>query len=224
MSEVTSKTSETSGSSSSHGSNESSSIHITTHKLNGSNFLRWAQSVKFFIRGRGKMGWLDGSKTEPASGDPSYEVWQAENSMVLAWLINSMEPEVSQNFILCDTAKKLWDTVNMMYSNLNNDSQLYDLRRKVHDTKQGNQSVMAYFNVLNQCWLELDLYQDFEWRNEEDFLQYRKIVENERVFDFLGGLNSEFDAVRGRILSMRPIPMVTEAYAEIKEKRVDSQL
>ena len=144
--------------------------------------------------------------------------WQADNSMVLAWLINSMEAEVSQNFILCDTAKQLWDTVNLMYSNLNNDSQLYDLRRKVQETKEGSLSATTYFNILNHCWMELDLYQDFEWKSEEDFLQYKKIVQKERVFDFLGGLNPEFDAVRGRILGMRPIPSVTETYAEIRRE------
>ena len=69
-------------------------------------------------------------------------------------------------------AKQLWDTVNLMYSNLNNDSQLNDLRRKVHETKQGSLSATAYFNIFNQCWMELDLYQDFEWKREEDFLQY----------------------------------------------------
>ena len=218
MSEVMSKTTETSDPVSNPGSSEGgSSIHIMTHKLNGTNFVRWAQPFKFFIRGRRKMGWLDGSKKAPA-GDLGYETWQADNSMVLAWLINSMEAEVSQNFILCDTAKQLWDTINLMYSNLNNDSQPYDLRRKVHQTKQGSLSATAYFNILNQCWMELDLYQDFEWKSEEDFLQYKKIVQKERVFDFLGGLNPEFDAVRGRFLGMRSIPSVTETYAEIRRE------
>ena len=57
MSMVMSKTPETSGPISNPRSSErGSSIHITTHKLNGTNFLRWAQSIKFFIRGGGKMG------------------------------------------------------------------------------------------------------------------------------------------------------------------------
>ena len=139
MSEVMSKTPETSGPVSNPGSSEGGpSIHITSHKLHGTNFRRWAQSVKFFIRGREKMGWLDGSKKAPTAGDLGSEAWQDDNSMVLAWLINSMKVGESQNFILCNTAKQLWDTVNLIYSNLNNDSQPYDLRRKVHETKQGS--------------------------------------------------------------------------------------
>ena len=62
------------------------------------------------------------------------------------------------------------------------------------------------------------LYQDFEWKIEEDFFQHKKIVQKERVFDFLGGLNPEFDLVRGRILGMRSIPSVTETYAEIRRE------
>ena len=46
---------------SSHGTNDSPSLRITTHKLSGLNFLRWSQSVKLFIRGKGKLGYLTGA-------------------------------------------------------------------------------------------------------------------------------------------------------------------
>lgn len=41
---------------------ESHSIQITTIRLSGDNFLRWSQSVRMYIRGRGKMGYLTGEK------------------------------------------------------------------------------------------------------------------------------------------------------------------
>ena len=72
----------------------------------------------------------------PIVGYPSTEAWQVDNSMVLAWLINLMEAKVSQNFILCDIVKQLWNTINLMNSNLNNDSQLYDLRRFMRLNRQ----------------------------------------------------------------------------------------
>ncbi|KAG6480118.1 hypothetical protein ZIOFF_063596 [Zingiber officinale] len=54
---------------------------ITTIKLNGDNFLRWSQSVKMYIRGRGMMGYLTGEKKTPLEKDPMYATWDAENSM-----------------------------------------------------------------------------------------------------------------------------------------------
>ncbi|RVW91335.1 hypothetical protein CK203_035411 [Vitis vinifera] len=60
---------------------ESHSVQITTIHLNGDNFLRWFQSVRMYIRGRGKMGYLTGEKKAPAVDDPNYAMWDAKNSM-----------------------------------------------------------------------------------------------------------------------------------------------
>ena len=65
---------------------ESHSVQITTIRLNGDNFLRWSQSVRMYIRGRGKMGYLTGEKKAPAVDDPNYAIWDAENSMVMSSL------------------------------------------------------------------------------------------------------------------------------------------
>ncbi|RVW88529.1 hypothetical protein CK203_032984 [Vitis vinifera] len=60
---------------------ESHSVQITTIRLNDDNFLRWSQSVRMYIRGHGKMGYLTGEKKAPAVDDPNYAIWDAENSM-----------------------------------------------------------------------------------------------------------------------------------------------
>ena len=51
---------------------ESHSVQITIIRLNGDNFLRWSQSVRMYIKGRGKIGYLTGEKTAPAEVDPTY--------------------------------------------------------------------------------------------------------------------------------------------------------
>ena len=96
---------------------ESHSIQITTIKLNGENFMHWSQSVRMYICGRGKIGYLTGEK-EPAPKDSIYPTWDAENSMVMTWLVNSMEKDISSNYMCYHTAKELWDNVNQMYSDL----------------------------------------------------------------------------------------------------------
>ena len=86
---------------------ESHSVQITTICLNGDNFLRWSQSVRMYIRGRGKMGYLTGEKKAPAVDDPNYAIWDAENSMVMTWLVNSMEEEISSNYMCYPTTQEL---------------------------------------------------------------------------------------------------------------------
>ena len=72
-----------------------------------------------------------------------------------------------------------------MYSNLGNDSKLYELSEKARSIQQGDSSIMAYFNSLNILYQEIDLCQDIVWKNPEDHATYRKLIEKERVFKFL---------------------------------------
>ena len=76
---------------------ESHSVQITTIRLNGDNILRWSRSIRMYIRGHGKIGYLIGDKPTPAKKDPTYATQDAENSIVMTWLVNSMDKDISSN-------------------------------------------------------------------------------------------------------------------------------
>ena len=40
--------------------------------------------------------------------------------MIMVWLVNAMEEEISVTYICYSTAKELWDNVTQMYSDLGN--------------------------------------------------------------------------------------------------------
>ncbi|RVW29625.1 hypothetical protein CK203_100964 [Vitis vinifera] len=149
---------------------ESHSVQITTIRLNGDNFLRWSQSVRMYIRGRGKMGYLTGEKKAPAVDDPNYAIWDAENSMVMTWLVNSMEEDISSNYMCYPTTRAL-----------------------------ENDNVTKYFNSLKRIWQDLDLFNTYEWKYAEDGLHHKKTMEDNRIFKFLAGLNVEFDEKGPRV-------------------------
>ena len=50
------------------------------------------------------------------------------------------------------------------------------------------------------------------------------MVEKDRVFDFLAGLNKELDEVRGRILGREPLPNSREAFAEVRREESRRQV
>ncbi|KAK3008643.1 hypothetical protein RJ639_013452 [Escallonia herrerae] len=107
------------------------SLQITSHKLDGKNFLQWSRSVLLVIRGRGKMGYITGEIQRPALGDSMYANWELNNSIVMAWLINSMESHISRTYLFLLTAKAIWDAVNKNYSDLENASQLNEVRGRI---------------------------------------------------------------------------------------------
>ena len=61
---------------------------------------------------------------------------RTENSMVMTWLVNSMEEDISSNYMCYHTAKELWDNINQMYSDLGNQSQVYELTLKLGEIRQ----------------------------------------------------------------------------------------
>lgn len=45
---------------------DNSSAQITTIKLDGTNYLEWFKSMKMYISGRGKFGYISGYVVEPS--------------------------------------------------------------------------------------------------------------------------------------------------------------
>lgn len=79
-----------------------SSFQLTMEKLNGKYFLEWAQSIKLLIDRKGKLGYLTGKTKKPASTDVvALQKWKSENSMVTAWLVNSMKPSIGKTYMFC---------------------------------------------------------------------------------------------------------------------------
>ena len=89
-----------------------------------------------FIRGQGKIGHITREKTTSSLADPSFAGWDAENSMVMTWLVNSMAEAISSIYMCYTTTKELWDNVTQMYSDLGNQSQVFELNLKRDDIRQ----------------------------------------------------------------------------------------
>ncbi|KAI5398299.1 hypothetical protein KIW84_063906 [Lathyrus oleraceus] len=68
-----------------------------------------SQSVRMYLRGRGKIDYITGDKKQPDKACADYDIWDAENSMVMTWLVNSMDEEIGANYLYYDTAKELWE-------------------------------------------------------------------------------------------------------------------
>ncbi|QHN83700.1 uncharacterized protein DS421_20g706960 [Arachis hypogaea] len=181
-------------------SGDSHSVQITIFRLNGSNYLRWSQSVQMYIRGRGKIGYLTGERSQPNVTDTQYNVWDTENSMVMTWLVNSMEEDISSNYMYYTTTKELWDSVKEMYSDL------------------GSDNVTKYFHTLKRVWQDLDHFNNYKWISAADAKHHQQTVKEGRIFQFLAGLNVELDEVRDRIIGRAILPSIGEVFAEVRRE------
>lgn len=124
---------------------------IKWEKLSGMGTVR-----KTFNRCRGKLGHLTGETKKPEVGDPKINSWRSENSLVIAWLINSMEPVIGKSYLFLPTAKDVWEAVTETYSDVENAFQIFELKIKLWQAKQGENEVTTYYNEMVSLWLELD--------------------------------------------------------------------
>lgn len=54
-----------------------------------------------------------------------------------------------------------------------------------------------YFSALKRLWQELESFTINEWKDPDDGILYRKMLDKKRVYVSLEGLNRELDEVRG---------------------------
>ncbi|KAK5792654.1 hypothetical protein PVK06_033769 [Gossypium arboreum] len=132
------------------------SFQLTSHKLNSKNYLEWSQSVKLAIDRRDRLGHLIGEVKQPLVGDPKMSKWRLENSMIIAWLINSMEASIGKPFLFLPTVKNVLDVVKDTYLDLENASQIFELKLKLWKARQGEKEVTFYYNEMMSLWQELD--------------------------------------------------------------------
>ncbi|KAL9411515.1 hypothetical protein AB3S75_045171 [Citrus x aurantiifolia] len=108
-----------------------------------------------------------------------------------------------------------WDAENStMYSDLGNQSQVFELTLMLGEIHQEDDYLTKYFNSLKRLWQDLDLFNTYEWKSVDDCNYHKKIVEDSRIYKFLTGLNVEFAEVRGRIIGRPPLPPIGEVFAE----------
>ncbi|RVW62005.1 hypothetical protein CK203_062403 [Vitis vinifera] len=118
----------------------------------------------------------------------------------------------------------VWDCKGHMgcsqrtYSSSENTSELFQVESALHDFRQGEQSVTQYYNTLTRYWQQLDLFETHSWKCSDDAATYRQIVEQKRLFKFFLGLNRELDDVRGRIMGIKPLPSLREAFSEVRRE------
>ncbi|KAJ1376274.1 Retrotransposon gag domain [Sesbania bispinosa] len=99
-----------------------------------------------------------------------------------------------------NSAKEIWDAVEQTYFKAKDAAQVYEVKVKTLAAKQGNKTVTEYANQLKSLWMELDHYRVIKDKCTEDSTLLKEYIEQDRVYDFLVGLNPEFDQVRIQIL------------------------
>jgi hypothetical protein len=191
-------------------------------KLEGmSNYLSWSRRALLILRTKGLDGHVQGSAAEPEDkGSADWKKWSATDSLIFAWLLNSLTPSIAASAEGLPNAAEVWSTLSKMYSGKGNLMLMAQIEDVVHDLRQGEKDLMVYVAELQRLWSDLDHCDPLELPHSECVVTVKQYVERRRVMKFLKGLNSCFESRRATLLHQPKLPSLDEAISAMSQEEV----
>nr|CAD1834152.1 unnamed protein product [Ananas comosus var. bracteatus] len=150
-----------------------------------------------------------------------FALWNQCNSLILSWLTHSVETDMAEGVIHAKTAHQVWSDLKDQFSQKNAPA-IFQIQKSIATISQGSMSVASYYIKLKALWDELENYRDPYTCNHAK--AHQEQLQEDRLMQFLMGLNESYKGVRSNILMMTPLPNVRQAYSLVIQEQTQRQL
>ncbi|KAJ1399630.1 Retrotransposon gag domain [Sesbania bispinosa] len=201
------------------GPNDNPSNVITPIQLRGPNYDEWARAIRTSLQAKRKYGFVEGKVPKPTTPE-KMEDWIAVHSMLIAWLLNTIEPSLRSTLSYYDDAQSLWTHLKQRFCVVNG-TRICQLNTSLGECKQGKgEEVSAYFGRLSRLWDELVTYvKKPTCECGKCTCDIAKQVTDLRATDylhhFLIGLDGAYATIRSKLLSQDPLLTIDQAYQRV---------
>ncbi|KAL3511008.1 hypothetical protein ACH5RR_030409 [Cinchona calisaya] len=192
-------------------------------KLNGANYQSWSKAMIHALTAKNKLGFIDGLLQAPSQEEKPTEfaLWNQCNSLILSWLTHSVETDMAEGVIHAKTAYQVWSDFKDQFSQ-KNAPPIFQIQKSIATISQGSMSVASYYTKLKALWDELENYRDPYTCDHAK--AHQEQLQEDRLMQFLMGLNESYKGVRSNILMMTPLPNVRQAYSLVIQEQIQRQL
>ncbi|GJV18592.1 ribonuclease H-like domain-containing protein [Tanacetum coccineum] len=200
--------------------NDNSSLAIVNIKFVGAeNYKIWAMAMKIALKGKNKMGFIDGTCVKQATSDVLSQQWEMCNAIVLGWILGSLSQELYVGQVYSEIASEVWNELKETYDKMDG-SVVFNLMHKSNNLRQGDLSVPDYYHKLNSLLREFDILTVLPARvcknrpactcdDKSGSANHTQLI---RLMQFLMGLNDVYQPIRSTILAKDPLPNVKDAF------------
>ncbi|XP_057540583.1 uncharacterized protein LOC130818430 [Amaranthus tricolor] len=189
---------------------------LVSKPFNGSNFGSWKKSMSIALSAKIKLIFIN-SNTQPNITDFKYGQWKRCNDMVTSWILNVLSQEIAESVLYSDSAYNIWKELEDRYGQASG-AKLFQLEKEIRLSGQGTNDIAGYFTKLKKNWDELNILSSLPICSCGSAQAMQKFNEDQRLIQFLMGLNSDYNHIRGNILMMKPLPSVSQAYALLSQE------
>lgn len=101
-----------------------------------------------------------------------------------------------------------------MYGNQNNASRIFQLKKDLANLQQDGKTYVQLLGIMKSMWNELALYCPLT----TDAKELKKREEEDKIFQLLASLGSDYEDLRSRILMNPDLPSLTSVCATIQRE------
>ncbi|PWA86739.1 hypothetical protein CTI12_AA138150 [Artemisia annua] len=199
-------------------------------KLNGAqNYRAWRRAIEIGLSTKRKLGFVRGTVARSTTEANLAELWDTCNNMVICWLIGSVNESIAKSIMFIGTASEIWTQLEKRFA-LSDGSRRYKLNKDTYEITQSSDSISEYYTKMKCVWEELDSLNvlpviSVVSQEVSLFLSaLSKQKEEQRLFQFLNGLDDQYSNQRSQILMIVPLPSVENACSMLQQEESQRQL
>ncbi|XP_073042328.1 uncharacterized protein [Primulina eburnea] len=189
-------------------------LNLVSHILTGTNYNTWNRAMFMALTAKNKLGFVDGSFSRPPIDDLLYGSWLRCNSMVISWILNSVNREIADSLLYLSAAHEIWSDLRDRFQQ-SNAPRIFQIKKLLNGLQQGSMEVGTYYTRMRTLWDELKEFQPVsvcQCGAMKDWVHYHN---QECSMQFLMGLNESYAQNRAQILMMDPLPTISKIFSLI---------
>lgn len=169
------------------------------------------------LRAKNKLVFIDGSCKRPKDESEYLLQWERCNAIVLSWILNAVSKDIFASIVYSRYACAVWGDLKERFDKVNG-SRIFALHREIDRLVQGNSTISTYYSKLKQLWDEFGALVILPFCSCDSSTTYIAIDQQQKLLQFLMGLNDSYTAIRSQILMINPLPSVSQAFAIISQE------
>ncbi|KAK5838374.1 hypothetical protein PVK06_007103 [Gossypium arboreum] len=180
---------------------------LVSHQLLGvKNYNVWSRTMKIALLAKNKLRFVDGTCSKGSFPDKMGYQWEWCNAIMLSWILNTVNKKLSAVIVFASSATAVWNDLGERFHKIDG-SRIYFLHREITSYLKHEYDVLVPTSTYG-CE-----------QSRQSVVHHLQ----QRLFQFLMGLNETYNAVRSQILLLNPLPSVNHAYSMLVQEESQRQ-
>ncbi|XP_073298535.1 uncharacterized protein [Primulina huaijiensis] len=199
-------------------------LNLINEQLTGvENYGIWSRAMLIALRAKNKVAFIDGTCKVPVTRNLTLQQWERCNALVLSWIMNSVSNEIFGGIVYSTEASVVWIDLKDQFDKVNG-YRIFVLHRDIGRLVQGSNTVSAYYCKLKHLWDEYASLVTLPSCECATARQYVEHDQQQRLLQFLMGLNESHAHIRSQILMMNHLPSVGQAFSMMSQEELHRSL